>query len=272
MGLLEGKLALISGVTNKSSIGWSLAKALHAHGARIAFTCVEGNLRRVRKLAPEVQSDLVYVCDVRNDEAVASAVARVGEAFGGKLDVFVHAIAYADLKDLGGEFIRISREGWITALDVSAYSLVAFSRAIRPLMVAAGGGSIMSLTFAGGDKVVPGYNIMGIAKAALDMSVRYLAYDLGGENIRVNLISPGPIATPSSLVVEDFETARTLVETHSPLLRNISGEDIGGTAVFLASDLSRGITGARLRVDSGMNIVAPPSVIHKRLKKSQGAM
>ncbi len=236
-----------------------MARALHAQGANLAFTCVENNVRRLKKLAPQVNSDIIVPCDVRSDEDIENAFNTVGNAFSGRLDILVHAIAYAHIDDLGGEFIHISREGWNLALEISAFSLVAMARRARPLMNAAGGGSIFALTFVGGKRVVPGYNIMGVAKAALDMSVRYLAYDLGPENIRVNAISAGPISTPSSLAVEDFGSALRLVENTSPLLRNITLEDLGGTAVYLASDLSRSVTGETIYVDSGIYILSAPS-------------
>lgn len=259
MALLTEKNALICGVTNKTSIAWGIAQALHAQGANLAFTCVENNVRRLKKLAPQVNSDIIVPCDVRSDEDIENAFKSVGNAFSGRLDILVHAIAYAHIDDLGGEFIHISRKGWNLALEISAFSLVAMARRARPLMNAAGGGSIFALTFAGGKRVVPGYNIMGVAKAALDMSVRYLAYDLGPENIRVNAISAGPISTPSSLAIEDFDSALRLMENTSPLLRNITLEDLGGTAVYLASDLSRSVTGETIYVDSGISILNAPA-------------
>jgi enoyl-[acyl-carrier protein] reductase I len=266
--LLRGKAALISGVTNRNSIAWGIAEALYARGARIAFACLESNVRRVRKLAPQVHSDIIIPCDVRDDHMIAQAFDEVKEVFDGRLDILVHSIAYADLNDIGGEFIRISRSGWNKALEISAYSLVAFARHSRPLMNSSGGGSIITLTFGGAEKVVPGYNIMGVAKAALDATVRYLAYDLGPENIRVNAISAGPIMTPSSVVVEDFTMALKMMEERSPMLRNITVEDVGGAAVYLASDLSRCVTGAVIKVDSGMNIMAAPTKVHLKHRPS----
>jgi enoyl-[acyl-carrier protein] reductase I len=263
MGLLNGRKALITGVANKKSIAWGIARALHAHGAQLAFTCLESNIRRVKKLAPQVGSDIIITCDAQNDEQIGQAFEEVAAAFGGTLDILVHCVAYADIEDLGGEFIGISRSGWNLALEASAYSLVAFARNARSLMQAAGGGSIITLTF-GGRKVVPGYNIMGIAKAALDMSMRYLAYDLGPEDIRVNAISAGPISTISSLAVEDFSKSLRLCEESSPLLRNITLEDLGGTAVYLASDLSSAVTGEVLNVDAGMSNLCPAVRQHRK--------
>ena len=266
MGLLDGKKALVAGVANKNSIAWGIAKGLHAQGARLAFTCVENNVRRLKKLTPEVDSDIIITCNVRDDEAITRVFQEVHAAFGGTLDILVHSIAYAEMQDLGGEFIRVSRSRWNLAVEISAYSLVAFARCARPLMNAAGGGSIITLTFNGGQKVVPGYNIMGSAKAALDMSVRYLAYDLGPENIRVNAISAGPVSTLSALAIKDVGKAIRLIEETAPLLRNINQEDIGKSAVYLASDLSRSVTGEILLVDAGMNILCPSTQQHPKFK------
>ena len=262
MGLLSGKNALVSGVANRKSIAWGIAQALHAHGAQIGFVCLENNVRRVKKLASQVHADMILPCDVRDDLQIERTFQQAGKEFGGRLDVLVHCLAYAEITDIGGEFIRISRSGWNTALDVSAYSLVAFARQARPFMRACGG-SIITLTFAGGEKVVPGYNVMGIAKAALDATVRYLAYDLGPEKIRINAISPGPVTTLSSMVIEDFSISLNLVQEHSPMLRNITTDDIGGAAVYLASDLSGSVTGTILKVDSGMSIMVAPSKVHR---------
>ena len=267
MGLLDGKKALVAGVANKKSIAWGIAQALYALGAQFAFTCHETNVRRVRKLAPQVNSEIIIPCDVGKDEDIMQAFDQLAATFDGKLDILVHSIAYANMDDLGGEFIRTSRSGWHLALDISAYSLVAFARCARPLMNAAGGGSIMTLTF-GDNKVVPGYNIMGVAKAALEMTVRYLAYDLGPENIRVNAIGSGPIPTLSSLAVENFSVALRMMEENSPMLRNVTLEDVGKTAVYLASDLSSAVTGAVIKVDSGMNIMCPPTAPHRKLKEA----
>ncbi len=266
MDLLTGRNALVVGVANKKSIAWGIAQALHAHGAHLAFSCLETNIRRVKKLAPQVNSEIIIGCDVQKDEDITRLFEQVKDAFDGKLHILIHSIAYADINDLGGEFIKISRSGWNLALDVSTYSLVALARSARPYMKAAGGGSIITLTF-GENEVVPGYNIMGVAKAALEMAVRYLAYDLGPENIRVNAIKAGPIATMSSLAIENFDTALRTDSECSPLLRNVTSEDVGKTAVYLASDFSSAVTGAVIRVDSGMNIMCPAAVPHRRLKE-----
>jgi enoyl-[acyl-carrier protein] reductase I len=266
VGLLDGKNALVLGVANKRSIAWGIAQALHAHGARLAFSCLETNMRRVKKLAPQVETDIILGCDVQKEDDIARLFDELNVSFQGRLDILVHSIAYADLNDLGGEFIKTSRGGWHLALDVSAYSLVALARACRPLMKLAEGGSIITLTF-GDYKVVPGYNIMGVAKAALEVTVRYLAYDLGPENIRVNAIGAGPIPTLSSMAIENFDTALQKVEECSPMLRNIGQEDVGNTAIYLASHLSRNVTGTVIKVDSGMNIMCPGSIPHRKHKE-----
>jgi enoyl-[acyl-carrier protein] reductase I len=265
MGLLHGKKALIAGVANRKSIAWGIAQAFHAEGVQLALSCLEGNVRRLRKLALEVNSDIIIPCGVGKDEDIARTFAQVAEAFGDRLDILVHSIACANMDDLAGEFVKTSKFGWHLALDISAYSLVALARGARPLMQAAGGGSIMTLTFGDG-KVVPGYNIMGIAKTALEATVRYLAYDLGPDNIRVNAIGSGPIATLSAQVVENFDKALRTMEECSPLLRNVTPQEVGRTAVYLASDLSKSTTGSILYVDSGMHIMCPATVPHRRLR------
>lgn len=228
------------------------------------MTCVEPARRRVAKLAGQLGTDRIISCNVTDDADIARAAAELGQVFDGRLDIMVHSIAYARLEDLGGEFISVSREGWQLALDVSAYSLVALSRAVRPLMIASGGGSIMALTFDGGQRTVPGYNVMGVAKAALECSVRYLAYDLGPDKIRVNAISPGPIETSSSQVVDGFNNSLKNVLTHSPLLECVSPDDVGNAAVFFGSDLSRRITGTVTYVDSGCASLTPAATRHPR--------
>lgn len=267
MRLLEGKRALVSGVANRRSIAWGIAQALHEHGAEVALTCLESARRRVAKLAAGLDSDLVFSCDVSKDEDIARAFEEVGNAFNGKLDVLVHSIAYARLEDMGGEFLTVTREGWRLALEISAYSLVAMARAARPLMQAAGGGSILTLSFLGGTKVAPSYNIMGVAKAALESAVRYLAYDLGPDGIRVNALSPGPISTVSSLVVERFEESSQKVETRSPLLRGVTARDVGNAAVFYAAEVSKMVTGSTLEVDSGMGMLICGAGPHPRARK-----
>lgn len=264
MGLLKGKRALVSGVANARSIAWGISQAFHEHGARVAFTCLESTHRRVAKLAAELGSDLVFPCDVAKDEDITRTFEEVGKAFDGKLDAFVHSIAYTRLEEMSGEFLNVTREGWRLALDISAYSLVAMARAARPLMTAAGGGSIMTLTFAGGHRVVPAYNTMGVAKAALESAVRYLAYDLGPDRIRVNALSPGPIPTVSAVVIERFDESLQKMATYSPMLRPITPRDVGNAAVFFAADISSAITGTTMYVDGGMDILMAGVGAHPR--------
>ena len=271
MGLLTGRKAVVTGVANKWSIAWGITQAFQAEGAEMALLCLESNVRRVRRLAGDIAGERIIPFDAADDASIARAFQEVARVFDGTLDILVHCIAYADMDDLGGEFIKVSNAGWDKALRISAYSLVAFCREARPLLRAAGGGSVMTLTFAGGEKVVPGYNVMGLAKAALNMSMRYLAYDLGPDRIRVNAISAGPIPTLSSKVIEHFDRALKLTREHAPLLRNIAGEDVGATAVYLASDLSRNVTGSVLKVDAGMDILCPPSEPHGTLEPTAGS-
>jgi enoyl-[acyl-carrier protein] reductase I len=267
MKLLEGKRAVVAGVANKRSIAWGIARAFHEHGAQVALTCVDSSAKRVAKLAREIETDIVVPCDVRDDAAIEAVFDRIGATFDGKVDILVHSIAYARLEDMGGEFIAVNREGWNLALEVSAYSLVAMARAARPFMINAGGGSILTLSFVGGARVTPSYNMMGIAKAALECAVRYLAYDLGPDKIRVNALSPGPIQTASSMVVDRFEDALDATSSSSPLLENVTAEDVGNMAVFYASDLSRRITGYPIPIDSGMSILAAGSGAHPRARE-----
>jgi enoyl-[acyl-carrier protein] reductase I len=264
MKLLDGKKILISGVANQKSIAWGIAKCLHEAGAQLAFLCLPSNSRRVRKLVKQLDSNVVIECDVRNDDQIQNAFSEVNAIFQGELHGLVHSVAYAKIDDLGGEFLGVSREGWNLALEISAYSLVAFTRCARPLMKNAGGGSIVALTFSGGERVVSGYNIMGIAKAALNMSIRYLAYDLGPENIRVNGISSGPVVTMSSMMVAGFDKAIDVSQKHAPMLRNITADEVGKTALYFASDLSSGVTGEILHVDSGTNSLMAPSIVHPK--------
>jgi enoyl-[acyl-carrier protein] reductase I len=262
--LLEGKSALVCGVANAKSIAWGIARELQAHGADVGLTCVESARRRVTRLAAEQGLHKVFACDVTQDEDVERVFGEIGPAFGGRLDVLVHSIAYARLEDLGGEFLTVDRAGWRTALEVSAYSLVALARAARPLMIAAGQGSIIALTFAGSEKVVPSYNVMGVAKAALECSVRYLAYDLGPDRIRVNALSPGPIETMSSVVVDRFQDSLEIARRNSPLLACVTPEDVGQAVAFYGSDLSRKVTGSVLHIDGGTNILCPSAKAHPR--------
>jgi enoyl-[acyl-carrier protein] reductase I len=247
-----GKRGLVLGVANKRSIAWGIARRLAAGGAQLAFTFQGERIEKgVRDLAEGVDSPLVTECDVRSDEDVARAFEEVGAAFGGELDLLVHSVAYAAAEDLEGRFTDTPRDRFWLALDVSAYSLVAAARAAEPLMAAAGAGSILTMTYLGGERAVPHYNVMGVAKAALDASVRYLAWDLGQKNIRVNAISAGPVRTLAARSIAGFPTMEAIVEERAPLHRHIDADDVGAAAAYLLSDDARNVTGTTLYVDSG---------------------
>jgi enoyl-[acyl-carrier protein] reductase I len=247
-----GKTGLVLGVANRRSIAWAIAQKLAEGGAQLAFTFQGDRIEKnVRELAESVSSPLVAECDVRDDGDLERVFAEAGEAFGGKLDLLVHSVAFADTRDLEGRFTDTPRERFWLALDVSAYSLVASARLAEPLMEAAGGGSIMTMTYLGGERAVPHYNVMGVAKAALDASVRYLAWDLGLKNIRVNAVSAGPVRTLAARSIAGFPTMEAIVEERAPLHRPISAEDVGEAGAFLLSDEAANITGTTLYVDSG---------------------
>jgi enoyl-[acyl-carrier protein] reductase I len=248
----EGKRGLVLGVANKRSIAWAIASRLAAEGAQLAFTFQGERIERgVRELAASVESPLVTDCDVRSDEDVARVIAETGETFGGQLDLLVHSVAFAAAEDLEGRFTDTPRERFWMALDVSAYSLVALARAAEPLLEAAGGGAILTMTYLGGERAVPHYNVMGVAKATLDSSVQYLAWDLGGKNIRVNAISAGPVRTLAARSIAGFPTMEAIVEERAPLRRHIAADDVGAAAAYLLSDDARNVTGTTLYVDSG---------------------
>jgi enoyl-[acyl-carrier protein] reductase I len=247
-----GKRGLVLGVANRRSIAWAIAQQLAAGGAELAFTYQGERIEKgVRDLADSVGSPLVTELDVRSDEAIARVFAEVGERFEGKLDLLVHSVAFADARDLEGRFTDTPRDRFWLALDVSAYSLVACTRAAEPLMQAAGGGSILTMTYLGGERAVPHYNVMGVAKATLDASVRYLAWDLGERDIRVNAISAGPVRTLAARSIAGFPTMESIVEERAPLRRNIDAEDVGSAAAFLLSDDARNVTGTTFYVDAG---------------------
>ena len=250
--MFSGKRGLVLGVANKRSIAWGIASRLAAGGARLAFTYqgerIEGS---VRELAESVSSPLITSCDVRSDEDIARVFSEVSETFGGQLDLLVHSVAFAAAEDLEGRFTDTPRDRFWMALDVSAYSLVATARAAEPLMEAAGGGSIVTMTYLGGERAVPHYNVMGVAKATLDSSVRYLAWDLGEKNIRVNAISAGPVRTLAARSIAGFPTMEAIVEQRSPLHRHVDANDVGAAAAYLLSDDAKNVTGTTLYVDSG---------------------
>jgi len=256
MGLLDGKNALIFGVANDHSIAWGIAQALHEAGAEVGFSSIESLLdKRVRPLAASIGSTFVEPCDVQSDAEIARVFARWGETHDG-LDVLVHALAFAKREDLSGAFVDTSRDGFALALDVSAYSLVALAREAKPLLHP--GSSILTLTYYGAKKVVGNYNVMGVAKAALEASVRYLAVDLGPAGVRVNAISAGPVRTLAATGIAGFKRMYGSFAEVAPLRTNITIEDVGRSALFLASDLSSAVTGEVLFVDGGFNIVGVP--------------
>jgi enoyl-[acyl-carrier protein] reductase I len=255
MSDLSGKHGLIVGVANKRSIAWAIAQAAAAQGARLALTFQSERLgENVRELAATLDSALVVPCDVAVDEQIAAAAAQIGEDFGG-LDFVVNGAAYAPAAELSMPFSQTSREGFRIALDVSAYSLIALSRAVIPLMEKRGGGSILTLTHLGSTRVFPNYNVMGVAKAALEASVRYLASELGPSNIRVNALSAGPIKTLAAAGISGFSTMLQAHRERAPLRRNMELGEIADTAVFLLGPQSRAITGEVVMVDGGYHIV-----------------
>jgi enoyl-[acyl-carrier protein] reductase I len=251
-GRFEGKQALVLGVANRRSIAWAIAHRLAEEGAQVAFTYQGERIEKnVRDLAESVESPLVTECDVRSDDDVARVFSEVAETFGGGLDVLVHSVAFAAAEDLEGRFVDTPRDRFWLALDISAYSLVACARAAEPLMEARGGGSILTMTYLGGERAVPHYNVMGVAKSALDSSVRYLAWDLGFKNIRVNAISAGPIRTLAARSIAGFTTMESMFEERAPLHRQIEAEDCGAAAAYLLSDEARNLSGTTLYVDGG---------------------
>jgi enoyl-[acyl-carrier protein] reductase I len=247
-----GKTGLVLGVANRRSIAWGIAQQLADGGAQLAFTYQGERIEKnVRELAETVSSPLVTACDVRSDEDLERVFAEVGETFGGKLELLVHSVAYADARDLEGRFTDTPRDRFWLALDVSAYSLVACARLAEPLMEAAGGGAILTMTYLGGERAVPHYNVMGVAKSTLDSSVRYLAWDLGQKNIRVNAVSAGPVRTLAARSIAGFPTMEAIVEERAPLHRPIDADDVGAAAAFLLSDEAKNVTGTTFYVDSG---------------------
>jgi enoyl-[acyl-carrier protein] reductase I len=247
-----GKRALVLGVANKRSIAWAIAQALADGGARLAFTYQGERIEKtVRELAAGVDTALVTGCDVRSDGDIARVFGEVGDTFGGELDILVHSVAFAAAEDLEGRFTDTPRDRFWLAVDVSAYSLVACARAAEPLMEKAGGGSMVTMTYLGGERAVPHYNVMGVAKATLDASVRYLAWDLGRKNIRVNAISAGPVRTLAARSIAGFPTMEAIVEERAPLHRHVTAEDVGAAAAYLLGDGARNVTGTTLYVDSG---------------------
>jgi enoyl-[acyl-carrier protein] reductase I len=251
-GRFSGKRGLVLGVANRRSIAWAIARRLAEDGASLAFTYQGERIEKsVRELAETVASPLVTSCDVRADDDLERVFGEVGDIFGGKLDLLVHSVAYAAADDLAGRFTDTPRDRFWMAVDVSAYSLVACSRLAEPLMDAAGGGSILTMTYLGGLRAVPHYNVMGVAKATLDASVRYLAWDLGKKNIRVNAVSAGPVRTLAARSIAGFPTMEAIVDERSPLHRPIDADDVGAAAAYLLSDEAHNVTATTLFVDAG---------------------
>ncbi|WP_028402598.1 enoyl-ACP reductase FabI [Ectobacillus panaciterrae] len=252
---VKGKNIVVMGVANQRSIAWGIARSLHDAGANLIFTYAGERLERnVRELSEtlEGQQSLILPCDVTSDEDIAKCFAAIKEEVG-TIHGVAHCIAFANKEDLKGEFVDTSRDGFALSLDISAFSLTAVAKAAKELMTE--GGSIVTLTYLGGERVVKNYNLMGVAKAALEASVRYLANDLGQHNIRVNSVSAGPIRTLSAKGIGDFNSILKDIEERAPLRRNVTQEEVGDAAMFLFSDMSRGITGENLHVDSGYHIL-----------------
>ncbi|MFL6213853.1 MAG: enoyl-ACP reductase [Blastocatellia bacterium] len=252
--LLEGKTGIVFGVANKRSLAWAIARRANDEGARIAITYQGERLEEnARELAQQLNNPLVLACDVTKDEDIAAVFATLKDEVGG-IDFVVHGVAYALREELEGDYIKTSREGFRIAHDISVYSLTAIAAQAASLMQGRNG-SILTLTYLGGERVIPGYNVMGIAKAALDMSVRYLAANLGPQGIRVNGLSAGPVKTLASAGIGGFSKILDHMRNHAPLRRNIDQAEVADAALFLLSNMSRGVTGEILHVDSGYNIM-----------------
>ncbi len=267
MGLFDGKKGLIFGIANDYSIAWAITQQLHAEGAQMGFTHLPDRdperprmERRLRKLVEPIGAKIVMPCDVQSDDDLDAVFAAARETFG-RIDFVLHSIAYAPIADLKGPTVAVSREGFKTAMEISVYSLLSIANRSRELLTA--GGTILTLTYLGGEKVIPGYNIMGLCKSALESGVEYLAHELGPTGLRVNALSAGPLKTLSSAAVGDFDQMMKLCTSFSPLRRNITPEEVGKIGMFLLSDLSSGITGETVHVDAGYHIMgAPPVELH----------
>lgn len=255
MPLLEGKTGIVFGVANKRSIAWAIAQALSREGMRLAFTYQGERLKEsVEALTTTIEGSVLLPCDVTKDEEVEDVFRGVDEQFG-RLDTLVHSVAFAPKEDLENDFVKTSRDGFKLAHDISAYSLVGLTRAAMPLFEKSGGGSVLALTYHGAVKAVEGYNLMGVAKASLEASVRYLAANLGPQHVRVNAISAGPVNTLAARGISGFTTMLKHHAEKAPLRRNVTLEEIGNAALFLCSNMSSGITGEILYVDCGYNIM-----------------
>lgn len=262
IGLMTGKRGLVMGVANNHSIAWGIAQALAGQGAELAFTYQGEALgRRVRPLAASLGADLVVPCDVEDIASVDAAVERVGASFG-RIDFLVHAIAYSDKNELKGRYADTTRENFLRTMVISAFSFTEIAKRCAPLM--APGGAMVTLTFGGATRTAPNYNVMGVAKAALEASVRYLAADFGGAGIRVNAISAGPIRTLAGAGIGDARFMYNYQKNHAPLRRAVTIEDVGGSALYLLSDLASGVTGEVHFVDAGFNVISIPRPEHMR--------
>jgi len=256
--LMAGKRGLVMGVANDRSLAWGITKAITAQGAEVAFTYQNEVLeKRVRPLAASLGSEILLECDVSDDASVARVFDRLGEQWGA-IDFLVHGIAFSDKNELTGRYLDTSAENFALTMSISCYSFTSACRAAAPLMK--NGGSILTLTYAGSERVVPHYNVMGVAKAALECSVRYLAVDLGGDNIRVNAISAGPIRTLAASGIGDFRYILKWNEVNAPLKRNVTIDDVGGAGLYLLSDLSAGVSGEIHHVDCGYNVIGMKAV------------
>ncbi|MFO7576260.1 MAG: enoyl-ACP reductase FabI [Pelovirga sp.] len=254
MGLMAGKRGIIFGVANDKSIAWGIAQQLRAAGAELAFTYLNEALeKRVRPLAESLDSSIVLPCDVQNEEEMAAVFEELRKTWG-TIDFVVHAVAYANREDLKNPFSQTSRDGFRIALDISAYSFISMTRCALPVMKA--GGSIVTMTYLGSVRSVPEYNVMGVAKAALESSVRYLAAELGQQGIRVNAVSAGPIKTLAASGIANFKEKLRVAEERSPLKRLVTQEDVGKATLYLLSDLASGVTGEIHYVDAGFNFAA----------------
>lgn len=262
MGLFDGKKGLVVGIANDYSIAWAITRELAAQGATMGFTHLPDkdperpkNANKVKKLVEPIGGKFVIPCDVTRDSDLDDVFKTTAETFG-KIDFVVHSVAFAPPQDLTGPVYNVSRDGFKLAMDISCYSLIAMAGRAKPILNS--GGSMITLTYFGGERVVPGYNLMGICKAALESSVTYLASEMGPSGIRVNAVSAGPVKTISASGVGDFRQMLKLYETFSPLRRNITDVEVGKTGMFLLSDLASGITGETLHVDSGFNVMGAP--------------
>lgn len=268
MALFAGKKGLVFGIANDHSIAWAITQKLHAEGAEMGFTHLPDKdperprmERRLRKLVEPLGAKIMMPCDVQKDEDLDAVFAAAKETYG-QLDFVLHSIAYAPMDDLKGPTVAVSREGFKTSMEISVYSLLAIANRARDLLVP--GGSILTMTYLGGEKVIPGYNIMGVCKAALESATEYLAAELGPAGIRVNALSAGPLKTLSSSAVGDFDIMLKLYNSFSPLRRNVTADEVGKTGLYLLSDLASGITGETVHVDCGFHIMgAPPAELQK---------